>query len=402
MSWANVSALYRQEAPVSLVIGAISSAAEGNPFSWDTQEGLLERVVLPVVRHAPSPWYTAQLLRTYSDAAIASGAEDLSDGLFTHLAELQPRSNDRSGHLAFTVPSGRRGGDGEPAASRELVLRVEPRHNEVGLRMWEAGYLLTEYIVINPALVRGKRVVELGAGLGLTGMAAAACCGASHTTLTDCARSVLDNLEDALEMNGLSPGKNRQPQCAAQTEIDRASSSKTAEAEAVDGEGGAEGGGVAGGGAEGHHPRPPPPEARVDVMALNWLDGGTAACTALGIDSEGGKDLVILAADVMYDPDLVPDLLNVIQQLLACALQHGAASVAYLAATRRNEATLGIFFNEVKSRPLSCAKCTFSWPAESPCDRPFFFDPRAVLLFEIRAAEGGGPVRSGGGDGKCP
>jgi hypothetical protein len=51
-----------------------------------------------------------------------------------------------------------------------LAVRTGPFHNDVGLRMWEAGYFLAEFLVKNPHLVADKSVIELGSGVGLTGL----------------------------------------------------------------------------------------------------------------------------------------------------------------------------------------------------------------------------------------
>lgn len=50
---------------------------------------------------------------------------------------------------------------------------------------WPVAQRMAYYLCESPALVRGRRVVELGAGLGLVGAAAAAL-GAAHAVLTDC------------------------------------------------------------------------------------------------------------------------------------------------------------------------------------------------------------------------
>jgi hypothetical protein len=107
---------------------------------------------------------------------------------------------------------------------------------------------------------------------------------------------------------------------------------------------------------------------------------------------------------VMYDPVFVPDLLNVIEALLLWQQQEvkggdsssssSSGAVAYVAATRRNEATLGVFHAEVKARPLSCVEVPFMWPESAA--RPFFYESAAVLLFEIRYENKMGRGVSGG------
>lgn len=44
-------------------------------------------------------------------------------------------------------------------------------HGLDGLKLWEAGIILARYVVNNNQLFKNKRVLELGAGVGIAGMA---------------------------------------------------------------------------------------------------------------------------------------------------------------------------------------------------------------------------------------
>lgn len=43
-------------------------------------------------------------------------------------------------------------------------------HGMDGLRLWEAGIILSRYVINNAALFKHKRVLELGAGVGIAGL----------------------------------------------------------------------------------------------------------------------------------------------------------------------------------------------------------------------------------------
>jgi predicted nicotinamide N-methyase len=45
-------------------------------------------------------------------------------------------------------------------------------HGLDGLRLWEAGIILSRYIIQNVALFKHKRILELGGGVGIAGLAA--------------------------------------------------------------------------------------------------------------------------------------------------------------------------------------------------------------------------------------
>ena len=83
--------------------------------------------------------------------------------------------------------------------------------------MWPSAVVLSQWLMTNPSVVAGKRVIELGAGCGLTGLVAARIqkklpCSLPNdhhppTTvvcLTDSNPIVLDNLQRNAELNNVS------------------------------------------------------------------------------------------------------------------------------------------------------------------------------------------------------
>ncbi len=91
--------------------------------------------------------------------------------------------------------------DSETSSTR-LKIRVFPQHNDDGvLKVWEAGACLAEYLMDQPNIVSGKRVVELGAGVGFTGLVASGFCGAAHVQMTDYSDTTLENLRYNISIN---------------------------------------------------------------------------------------------------------------------------------------------------------------------------------------------------------
>lgn len=75
-----------------------------------------------------------------------------------------------------------------------LSIRIYPQNNDVGVvKVWEAGAALAEYIIHNPQVIKERNVVELGAGVGLTGLVAAAC-GTKSMHMTDYTVQTLENI----------------------------------------------------------------------------------------------------------------------------------------------------------------------------------------------------------------
>jgi predicted nicotinamide N-methyase len=67
---------------------------------------------------------------------------------------------------------------------------------------WGAGQALARYLLDNPELVRGKRVIDFGAGSGVAGIAAMLS-GAAHVTAVDIDPTALRIAECNAEENGV-------------------------------------------------------------------------------------------------------------------------------------------------------------------------------------------------------
>ena len=70
--------------------------------------------------------------------------------------------------------------------------------------IWPAAYCISDYLVRNPSLVRGKNVIELGAGAALPSCVAAKL-GAECVLITDYpATDVIENISDVIAANGIA------------------------------------------------------------------------------------------------------------------------------------------------------------------------------------------------------
>ena len=74
-----------------------------------------------------------------------------------------------------------------------------------GFRTWEAALCLGTYLFSSVAtnLVRGRRVLELGAGTGFLSILCAKYLGATHVLATDGSEEVIDDLKTNLRLNKL-------------------------------------------------------------------------------------------------------------------------------------------------------------------------------------------------------
>jgi predicted nicotinamide N-methyase len=68
--------------------------------------------------------------------------------------------------------------------------------------MWEAGYLLGEFILQNPSLFTNKTIVELGSGVGLSGLCLRHV-NPKKVYLTDYMDQVMQNCQENMEISKL-------------------------------------------------------------------------------------------------------------------------------------------------------------------------------------------------------
>ena len=124
-------------------------------------------------------------------------------------------------------------------------------HAQLGLTLWEAEICTLEWLEIHPEFVKGRSILELGAGVGLAGIAAVERLGAKAVTLTDSDDMVLENLAEIIAKS--------------------------------------------------------PKRAHLKVQCLEWRDSAQVANTEQ-------HDLVI-AADCIYDPNDVPIFVKALSYL---------------------------------------------------------------------------------------
>jgi len=87
-----------------------------------------------------------------------------------------------------------------------LIQQVQVRQSaqdDVGFVMWPSAVVLSKWIANNRERFAGKDVIEIGAGCGLTGLAAALMTQSRSIVLTDFNDVVLQNLERNIKLNGV-------------------------------------------------------------------------------------------------------------------------------------------------------------------------------------------------------
>ena len=81
------------------------------------------------------------------------------------------------------------------------MFRLSQQLNPVGLATWPAGFMLTELALYRPEIFENKRILKLGAGVGITRIAVAKWMTVEKLVMTDYLGSVLDNLSHNVEIS---------------------------------------------------------------------------------------------------------------------------------------------------------------------------------------------------------
>uniref|UniRef100_A0A8C9DVA0 FAM86 N-terminal domain-containing protein n=1 Tax=Prolemur simus TaxID=1328070 RepID=A0A8C9DVA0_PROSS len=185
-------------------------------------------------------------------------------------------------------------------------------HGTTGLVTWDAALYLAEWALESPAAFADRTVLELGSGAGLTGLAICKTCRPRAYIFSDCHSRVLEQLRGNVLLNGLS----LEPDITANSE-----------------------------------------SPRVTVAHLDWDVVTVPQLSAFHPD-------IVIAADVLYCPEIILSLVGVLRRLSACRRDQRAPDV-YVAFTIRNPDTCRLFTTEL-------GRAGIRWEAVPPHGRQLF------------------------------
>lgn len=211
-----------------------------------------------------------------------------------------------------------------------------------GLRTWEAALHLGQYLCEHADLVRGKRILELGAGTGYLSILCARHLQSAHVIASDGSDDVVNNLPDNLYLNGLQQDEGQQGQ--------------------------------------GQHEEGEP--ATVQPMDVKW---GHALVGTEEEQWNGGRAVdVVLGADITYDGSVIPALVATLEELFAL---YPSVEV-YLAATQRNHETFRVFLDACRGNGLGVEDLRYGVAPRGEQRGPFYSDAVEIRACRISKADG--------------
>lgn len=270
--------------------------------SMEYQEKLLRSTVdHPIVqKYPPTISYCQRFLKR-----LITEIEDINlevfDGLYeayTNLLSQENRNTLNCGNISYCYKT--------YCLAPELTITLKETQSIIsegttGMFTWQASHVLADWCQKEAARLNGKNVLELGAGLGLTGLTVIKTCNPASYTFTDLHTSVLKTLKENILIN-----------------LCNGSIPESTE-ELTDGF------------------KIPYENTRVSVERLDWTS-----------DHVHSSYDVVLAADVVYDTEIISPLVLILKE----ALGKSDGATAYVASTIRNRDTFNCFRNTLVSNNM--------------------------------------------------
>ncbi|NXI49029.1 EF2KT methyltransferase, partial [Chloroceryle aenea] len=251
------------------------------------------------VKYPPSTKYRRCFLMELIKKHEGTAAEPL-DELYDALAGVLNEEESTHCYKNYLLPTG------EPVTLSESVAVVSG--GTTGLVTWDAALHLAQWAMGNSVLFSDRTVLELGSGIGFTGIAICKTCSPRTYIFSDCHPGVLKQLTENIHLNGFIVGPETPPRIQTKSQ---------------------------GQGAEATNCQTP----ELIVAELDW--GSVTEKQPLDLQPD-----VIIAADVVYDPEIILALIGTLQNLATSRADREPPEV-YIASTIRNPDTYHLFQAEL-------------------------------------------------------
>ncbi|XP_037240612.1 protein-lysine N-methyltransferase EEF2KMT isoform X1 [Falco biarmicus] len=251
------------------------------------------------VKYPPSAKYRRCFLTELIKKHESTAAEPL-DELYDTLADVLNEEESTHCYKNYLLPTG------DCVTLSESVAIISG--GTTGLVTWDAALYLAEWAIENSAVFSNRTVLELGSGIGFTGIAICKTCNPKTYIFSDYHHCVLKQLTENILLNGfvLEPETTQHVQ----------TQTRGQEAEATNSQ-----------------------KPKLIVAELDW--GSVTEKQLLDLQPD-----VIIAADVVYDPEIILALIGMLQKLSTLRADRKPPEV-YVAFTIRNPDTYHLFQAEL-------------------------------------------------------
>ncbi|XP_075687424.1 protein-lysine N-methyltransferase EEF2KMT isoform X2 [Rhinoderma darwinii] len=246
---------------------------------------ILEKTINhPVCRkYPPALQYRRLFLSELIKKHERTGADPLDD-LYSALAEVLNSEDTAVCYKSYCLPTQ------EPVTLSENIAIIS--EGTTGLVTWEAAIFLAEWAIENNDIFTNRTILELGSGIGLTGLVICKSCAPKKYTFSDCHQKVLQLLKENIRLNSFIQSEKH---------------SVTSES----------------------------PKTVLSVTELDWES--VTEEQLLNLDAD-----IVIASDVVYDPEIVTSFPKVLQKLFHYT-KAGNNLEVFVASTIRNPETYKLF-----------------------------------------------------------
>ncbi|XP_047427988.1 protein-lysine N-methyltransferase EEF2KMT isoform X1 [Mugil cephalus] len=206
---------------------------------------------------------------------------DPLDELYDALAEVVGAEETTECYKSYLLPNG------EAVSLLENIALIS--EGTTGLVTWEAALYLAEWALDHKQVFSGRTVLELGSGVGLTGITICRSCSPNRFVFSDCHSRVLQKLGDNVHVNGLTEQGS----------------------------------------------------PAVSIEELDWTTASEEKLKEIGADT-------VIAADVVYDPEVAGSLVKLLSKILRCS-----SAEVLICSTVRNPDTYGSFKKQLENAGIS-------------------------------------------------
>ncbi|NXU58727.1 EF2KT methyltransferase, partial [Turnix velox] len=251
------------------------------------------------VRYPPPAHYRRRFLTELIKKHESTAAEPL-DELYDSLAEILNGEESTCCYRNYLLPSG----ESVTLSENEAIISG----GTTGLVTWDAALQLGLWAMENRGVFEGRTILELGSGSGFTGIAICKTCHPKAYMFSDGHPTVLQQLVENIRLNGfvLEPRMNQRSQIEPQNQGKEATNDQN---------------------------------PKVIVAELDW--GSVTEKQLVDLQPD-----VVIAADVVYDPEIISALISVLQKLSVCRADRKPPEV-YIASIIRNQETHRFFQAEL-------------------------------------------------------
>ncbi|XP_033630615.1 protein-lysine N-methyltransferase EEF2KMT-like isoform X2 [Asterias rubens] len=292
--------------------------------SVESQTDLLKMTIKSAIarKHPPSVKYQEAFLKTLIQQCEAKYYE-IGDDLYEVYTALLSSSKSETNDECYRTYLLSNTNDTSVTLKESVKMISE---GTTGLNTWPAAGLLAEWAMENKDALSGRTILELGSGMGLTGLTICKTCQPNGYIFSDCHDSVLKGLKENIAIN--VPGDPEQGSVAPEIDTEDTKGDRIPD---------------------------------ISVECIDWKAFEKNDLQRLNAG-------VILAADVVFDPRIIEHLVRLLRLLLRCQGDGQGRPTAFIASTIRNEDTYWAFLQALDKYHVSTEKM------EIPAHKTLHFD----------------------------